>query len=194
MLNWILLGLAALLTLTEGGVNASASERYTFALVPNNTDSPYFDKAFEGCKKAQKETGDGVRCLYIGPGRNGGSDEQALIVHDLVANEVDGIAVAPSDVSAVAAALKAAGVKNIPIVTWNSDLSAKDTSLRAAFVGADDYQIGARIAKIILKKKPNGGVVCILAESVTEATDSKRVQESGTYLPPKGAPTNPSYD
>jgi hypothetical protein len=38
--------------------------------------------------------------------------------------------VAPSDVSAVANALRAA-TPNIPVVTWYSDLSAKDKGLRA---------------------------------------------------------------
>jgi ribose transport system substrate-binding protein len=169
-------GAAALLALITSKTIVSASEHYTFALVPKNTDSPYFDDALAGCKKAENETDKVVRCLYIGPGRNGGSDEQALIVHDLISNQVDGIAVAPSDVSAVANALRAAGAANIPIVTWYSDLSTKDVGLRAAYVGSDNYQIGIDIAKLVMQKKPKGGVICIQSGSATVANDNERIQ------------------
>jgi ribose transport system substrate-binding protein len=179
------LGAAALLALIASETIVSASEYYTFALVPRNTDSPYFDDALAGCKKAADETAEAarlnnavkaVKCLYIGPGRNGGSDEQALIVHDLISNRIDGIAVAPSDVSAVANALQAAGAANIPIVTWYSDLPPTDTGLRAAFVGSDNYQIGVDLAELVMQKKLKGGVICIQSGSATSSNDNERIQ------------------
>jgi len=181
----------ALLAFVTSETIASASENYTFALVPRNTDSPYFDDALAGCKKAEEETKKAIRCLYIGPGRNGGSDEQALIVHDLIANGIDGIAVAPSDVSAIANALRAAGAANIPIVTWYSDLPAKDAGLRAAFVGSDNYQIGGVIAKLVMEKKPKGGVICIQSGIATAPNDNERIQGVRDALaakPSKDAP------
>jgi ribose transport system substrate-binding protein len=193
------LGAAALLALITSKTIVSASEHYTFALVPRNTDSPYFDDALAGCKKAADETAEAaklnsakaVKCLYIGPGRNGGSDEQALIIHDLISNGIDGIAVAPSDVSAVANALKAAGAANIPIVTWYSDLPPTDTGLRAGFVGSDNYQIGVDLAKLALQKKLKGGVVCIQSGSATSSNDNERIQGIRDTLaakPSKDAP------
>jgi ribose transport system substrate-binding protein len=179
------LGAAALLALIASETIVSASEYYTFALVPRNTDSPYFDDALAGCKKAADETAEAarlnnavkaVKCLYIGPGRNGGSDEQALIVHDLISNRIDGIAVAPSDVSAVANALQAAGAANIPLVTWYSDLPPTDTGLRAAFVGSDNYQIGVDLAELVMQKKLKGGVICIQSGSATSSNDNERIQ------------------
>ena len=169
-------GSVAVLALLMSKKIATASESYTFALVPRNADSPYFDDALAGCKKAEEETDKAVRCLYIGPGRNADSNEQALIVHDLISNGIDGIAVAPSDVSAVANALRAAGAANIPIVTWYSDLSTPDAGLRAAFIGSDNYQIGADIAKLVMQKKPKGGLICIQSGSATAANDNERIQ------------------
>jgi ribose transport system substrate-binding protein len=175
MAKRISIGAAALVILMMSKTIAYASEHYTFALVPRNTDSPFFDDALAGCKKAAKETDETVRCLYIGPGRNGGSDEQALIISDLISNGVDGIAVAPSDISAVANALRAAA-PNIPVVTWYSDLSVNDKGLRAAFVGSDNYQIGVDIAKLVMQKKPKGGMVCIQSESATATNENERIQ------------------
>jgi ribose transport system substrate-binding protein len=193
------IGAMALLALTTPATIGFASENYIFALVPRNTDSPYFDDALAGCKKAEDETkkaaklnaaANVVNCLYIGPGRNGDSDAQAQIVSDLISHGVDGIAVAPSDVSKVATALRAAGAANIPVVTWYSDLSAKDAGLRAAFVGSDNYQIGVDIAKIVMENKPKGGVICIQSASAASSNDNERIQGIRDTLAakPKDAP------
>src|SRR5215831_21347263 len=105
---------------------ASAAGKYTFALVPKNTNNPFFDQALAGCKKAEKELGGAVKCLYIGPGEHGGGDEEAQIVADLITKKVDGIAVSPANAPAMAAALQGAGAAHIPVLTWDSDLLDKD--------------------------------------------------------------------
>src|SRR6266446_498201 len=87
----------------------AADKVYTFALVPKNTNNPFFDQALAGCKKAEKELAGAVKCLYIGPGEHGGGDEEAQIVADLVTKKVDGIAVSVANAPAIAAALKDAG-------------------------------------------------------------------------------------
>jgi ribose transport system substrate-binding protein len=193
-------GAMALLVLMTSKTIGFASENYIFALVPRNTDSPYFDDALAGCKKAEGETKNAAKanptvnvlnCLYIGPGRNGSSNAQAQIVSDLISHGVDGIAVAPSDVEAVAKALQAAGAANIPVVTWYSDLPAEDAGLRAAFVGSDNYQIGVDIAKIVMEKKPKGGVICIQSGRATSINDNERIQGIRDTLaakPSKDAP------
>ena len=83
---------AGALLAVASGVNA-AEKKYTFALVPKNTNNPFFDQALAGCKKAEKELNGAVECLYIGPGEHGGGDEEAQIVADLITKKVDGIAV-----------------------------------------------------------------------------------------------------
>ena len=44
---------AAGLAASAGG--AGAADKYTFALVPKNTNNPFYDQALAGCKKAEKE-------------------------------------------------------------------------------------------------------------------------------------------
>src|SRR5689334_24897134 len=112
--------------LAAGATSANAADKYTFALVPKNTNNPFFDQALAGCKKAEKELAGAVECLYIGPGEHGGGDEQAQIVADLVTKGVDGIAVSPANAPAIAAALQGAAAAKIPVLTWDSDLLAKD--------------------------------------------------------------------
>src|SRR5580704_11183218 len=106
MLKLLMTGVAAVGALIAVSASAQAADPYTFALVPKNTNNPFFDQALAGCKKAEKELAGAVKCLYIGPGEHGGGDEEAQIVADLITKGVDGIAVSPANAPAMANALK----------------------------------------------------------------------------------------
>src|SRR5437879_666365 len=138
---------AAVLGMT-GGAEAQP-KKYVVALGPKNTNNPFFDQARDGCKKAEAELKGAVECLYIGPGEHGGGEEQVQVVNDLIAKKVDGIAVSPSNAAAMARALDGAKKAGIPVLTWDSDLLDKDKSLRTAYVGTKNYDIGVNLAKLV---------------------------------------------
>src|SRR6202030_4446420 len=102
-----------------------------------------------GCKKAEKELKGAIECLYIGPGEHGGGDEEAQIVADLVTKRVDGIAVSPANAAAMANALAGAKPAGIPVLTWDSDLLAKDKSERVLIVCYETFDIGITISKLL---------------------------------------------
>ena len=164
----------ALVALASGA--GAADKKYTFALVPKNTNNPFFDQALAGCKKAEKELNGAVECLYIGPGEHGGGDEEAQIVADLITKKVDGIAVSPANAAAMAAALQGAGAAKIPVLTWDSDLLAKDKALRLAYVGTHNYEIGVNLAKLAQQIKPKGGTICIQSGGAAAANHNERMQ------------------
>src|SRR6267154_4166387 len=127
MLKYLLTAtVAAGAILAAVGATNAADKKYTFALVPKNTNNPFFDQALAGCKKAEKELKGAIECLYIGPGEHGGGEEQVQVVNDLIAKKVDGIAVSPSNAAAMARALEGAKQAGIPVLTWDSDLLEKD--------------------------------------------------------------------
>ena len=154
----------------------AADKKYTFALVPKNTNNPFFDQALAGCKKAEKELNGAVECLYIGPGEHGGGDEQAQIVQDLITKKVDGIAVSAANAAAIAAALQGAAAAKIPVLTWDSDLLEKDKGLRIAYVGTHNYDIGVNLAKLAQQIKPKGGTICIQSGGAAAANHNERMQ------------------
>src|SRR6202047_2368958 len=166
---------AGALLAVASGANA-AEKKYTFALVPKNTNNPFFDQALAGCKKAEKELKGAVECLYIGPGEHGGGDEQAQIVGDLITKKVDGIAVSAANAAAVASALSGAAAAKIPVLTWDSDLLPKDKGLRVAYVGTHNYDIGVNLAKLAMQIKPKGGTVCIQSGGAAAANHNERMQ------------------
>ncbi len=167
-----LLAGTALVAVTAG----QAQDKLTFALVPKNTNNPFFDQARDGCKKAETESNGAFECLYIGPGEHGGGDEQVQVVADLVARGVDGIAVSPANAAAMGAALRDAQAAGIPVLTWDSDLLPEDKALRIAYVGTYNYDIGTNIAKLVQEIKPDGGTICIQSGGAAAANHNERMQ------------------
>jgi ribose transport system substrate-binding protein len=176
MLKLLLTGAVAVGALVAVSAATQAADPYTFALVPKNTNNPFFDQALAGCKKAEAELKGAVKCLYIGPGEHGGGDEQAQMVGDLITKKVDGIAVSAANAPAIANALKGAAAAKIPVLTWDSDLLPADKGLRVAYVGTHNYDIGANIAKLVMQIKPKGGTICIQSGGAAAANHNERMQ------------------
>ena len=95
---------------------------------------------------------------------------------DLVTKKVDGIAVSAANAAAIANALQGAAAANIPVLTWDSDLLAKDKGLRVAYVGTHNYDIGVNIAKLVQGIKPKGGTICIQSGGAAAANHNERMQ------------------
>ena len=165
---------AAILAVSQGA--DAQTKKYVFALVPKNTNNPFFDQARDGCKKAERELGGAIECMYVGPGEHGGGEEQVQVVNDLIAKKVDGIAVSPSNAAAMGKALEGAKAAGIPVLTWDSDLMDKDKALRLAYVGTHNYEIGVNLAKIAQQIKPKGGTICIQSGGAAAANHNERMQ------------------
>lgn len=159
------------------GQASAQDKKLVIAVVPKNLNNPFFDQAKFGCEKAVAEIGaDKVECFFIGPPEHGGGDEQVQIVADLIAKGVDGIAVAPSNAAAMASVLPEAKAKNIPVLTWDSDLLPENKDLRAAYIGTHNYDIGLNLAKLAQKIKPKGGTICIQSGGAAAANHNERMQ------------------
>ena len=169
---------------------------YTFALVPKNTNNPFFDQALAGCKKAEAELKGAVKCLYIGPGEHGGGDEEAQIVADLITKKVDGIAVSPANAPAMANALKGAAAAKIPVLTWDSDLlpqgqgparspmSARTTTTSASTSPSSSCRSSPRAARSAssraARRRPTTTSAC--RASATRSSGKKSAESPGERL------------
>lgn len=178
MLRKLLLGGAALaiVGLVQGDQALAQGKKLTIALVPKNVNNPFFDQARDGCKKAEKELGGKIECLYVGPGEHGGGEEQVQMVNDLIRKKVDGLVVSPSNAAAMAGPLAEAKKAGIPVLTFDADLLEKDKALRIAYVGTHNYEIGVGLAEIVKQIKPNGGTICIQSGGAAAANHNERMQ------------------
>jgi len=192
MLKYLAGAAAMALVLAAGShPGVAAGKKYVFALVPKNTNNPFFDQARDGCKKAEAELKGAIECLYIGPGEHGGGEEQVQIVDDLVAKHVDGIAVSPANAAAMASALEEAKKAGIPVLTWDSDLLPKDKGLRVAYIGTHNYDIGVNLAKLVQAIKPKGGTICIQSGGAAAANHNERMQGIRDTLAGKASTESP---
>ena len=147
---------------------------YTFALVPKAMNNPFFDLARDGCMQAAADL-EGVDCLYIGPSEHTEAD-QIQVVEDLITRRVDGIAVSPSNATAMARALARARDAGIPVITWDSDLLAEDAGFRRTYIGTENRAMGVEQARLLLKLKPDGGVICIQSGGAAAMNHNERMQ------------------
>ena len=186
-------GVAAIALAVAAGVHpaVAADKKYVFALVPKNTNNPFFDQARDGCKKAEQELKGQIECLYIGPGEHGGGEEQVQVVTDLIAKKVDGIGVSPSNAAAMARALEQAKNAGIPVLTWDADLLAKDRGLRLAFIGTHNYEIGVNLGKMARQYKPHGGTLCIQSGGAAADNHNERMQGIRDTLSGKNSASPP---
>ena len=154
--------------------NNSFADDYTFALVPTAMNNPFSDHARDGCFKAQEEL-NGVTCQYIGPDQQTISAQTEVILN-LVAQGVDGIAVAPSDVNSMSEALQTAIDAGIPVVTWNADLVGQDQKLRNSHIGSSNYEIGLNLGMLAKSRHPEGGTIFIQTPDTPNKVHKERVE------------------
>ncbi len=146
----------------------------TFALVPKAMNNPFFDLARDGCMQAAADF-DGVECLYVGPSEHTEAD-QIQVVEDLITRRVDGLAVSPSNATAMARALGRAREAGIPTITWDSDLLAEDAGFRQTYIGTENRALGVEQAAILAELKPEGGSICIQSGGAAAMNHNQRMQ------------------
>lgn len=158
------------------GVAGCAREEtgYTFALVPKAMNNPFFDFARDGCMQAAADL-DGFECLYIGPSEHTEAD-QIQVVEDLITRRVDGLAVSPSNATAMARALARARDAGIPVITWDSDLLPEDAGLRTTYIGTRNRAMGVEQARLLQELRPEGGSICVQSGGAAAMNHNERMQ------------------
>jgi ribose transport system substrate-binding protein len=138
--------------------------------VLNNAFTPPLQK---GCADAAKDFN--VDCIFVGPTEYNEAQEVQM-VQDMIQRGVDGLAVSAANPKAMARMLQQAKEKKIPVVMFDSDVLPEDQGLRLTFIGTDNYQFGAELAKKVLETKKSGGTVCIQSGAAASLNLNDRVQ------------------
>lgn len=179
--------LTAILALAAGG--AQAQEKKTLAIVVKGLDNPFFEQINLGCQDWAKANPDSeYECFYTGPASSADEAGEVQIVDDLITKGVAAIAISPSNAPAMANRLREIAPK-IPVMTVDADLSEADRSLRATFLGTDNYLMGVMMAEQAQRLKPQGGTVCLQLGNV--AADNINARAAGfrdTISGAKGTP------
>jgi ribose transport system substrate-binding protein len=139
---------------SSGGEAVVSNKALKLAFVTNNA-SDYWTTAKAGVMKGAEEAG-GVTAEFKIPSEQT-AGEQQRIVDDLLATEVDGIAISPSDPQNQTSMLNKAASKAL-LITQDSD--APDSN-RVCYLGSNNHDAGKQAGELIKRALPDGGDIMI---------------------------------
>lgn len=185
MFKTALFATAAVLAL--GSATAQSAEKKTIAMVFKVLNNAFTPPLQQGCAAAAKDFN--VTCTFLGPTEYNEAEEVQM-VQDMIQRGVDGLAVSAANPKAMARVLQQAKDKGIPVVMFDSDVLPEDAGVRLTFIGTDNYQFGAELAKKVLGDKKKGGTVCIQSGAPASLNLNERIQGIRDTLAgaPKSAP------
>jgi ribose transport system substrate-binding protein len=131
---------------------------------------PYWSQVEQGVKAAGKVLG--VDTRFFVPQKED-INAQLQMLESFIAQRFDGIAIAPSDPTAVMPTIKKALEAGIPVITLDTD---SPESGRYVYIGTDNYQAGYS-AGLIMRELLNGrGKIVIGTGSLTAMNSLQRIQ------------------
>ncbi|UCD76451.1 MAG: substrate-binding domain-containing protein [Phycisphaerales bacterium] len=120
-----------------------AESRRTVAVIPKGTTHVFWKAVQAGAEKAGEDLG--VETIWKGPLKENDRAQQIQVVQQFIAQNVDGIVLAPLDSRALLGPVREAADRNIPVVIFDSALEGNAGEDFVSFV-ATDNRAGGRTA------------------------------------------------
>lgn len=148
-------------------IRKADGEKIRVAFVTNGID-PFWTIAEAGCNAAAKDYG--VECLVRMP--PDGPADQKRMLEELIAGEVDGVAVSPINPENQTGILnQVAAATNL--ITHDSDAPESN---RLAYIGMNNYDAGRMCGKLVKQAMPDGGEVMIFVGRLGQLNADQRRQ------------------
>jgi ribose transport system substrate-binding protein len=148
-------------------VKASDGDEKRVAFVTNG-DASFWTIAEAGCRQAEKDLG--VECMVMIP--TGGAADQKRMLEDLIAKQVDGVAVTPIDPANQTGILNEVA-KATNLITHDSDAPESN---RLAYIGMNNYDAGRMCGQLVKEAMPEGGEVIIFVGRLGQLNADQRRQ------------------
>ena len=143
------------------------------AVVPKGTTHVFWKSVHAGAERAARELG-GVEILWNGPLSEGDRDGQITVIENFIANEVDGIVLAPLDRTALVPVVRRAKQAGIPTVIFDSALDKQANDLIVSYVATDNYNGGVLAARELGKRlKGKGNAILLRYTAGSESTEQR---------------------
>ncbi len=140
----LLASVCGLAVISASGLQAQdcATEPVTVGFLPKLDTDPYFQVAGKGAEEAMAEIGGNV--IQSAPSQ-ATAEAQIEFINNLVAQQVDVIAISGNDANAVAPALKRAAANGVMVISYDSDVAPDARSL---FI---NQALGSSLASMMLQ-------------------------------------------
>ncbi|MFK7742439.1 MAG: substrate-binding domain-containing protein [Planctomycetota bacterium] len=156
-----------------GGGNAAQKR---VVVIPKGTTHVFWQAVRQGALAAGDKAG--LDVVFKGPMKEDDRSEQIRLVQQFVAEGVAGIALAPLDHTALAAPIRRAKKKGIPVVVFDSALDGEAGKDFDSFVATDNEAAGRlggeALAKLLADAGKAKGKVVLLRYQVGSASTAER--------------------
>lgn len=159
-----------------------AKEDYIFVIIPKTQNSSFFKEVEKGCESEIKKL---TNVKYIFHGADTTNPiEQVKIIEYYIKQRVDGIAISVIDSQYLIKSnvFEKAKQANVPIITFDSDISSEASSQRLAYIGTDNFEFGKRMGETLKKLRPQGGTLCIQSGWKNSKKSSKTYRWNSVYF------------
>lgn len=150
---------------------------FKIALVGKTKNDSFYEQAFDGCKTFA-ESVDDLICVYDGPQDFQNPRSQANVVGSLLSQGIDGLLISTtSSEFLVERILNSARERQVPIITFDSDLLPEHGEYRMAYVGTNNFDFGAALGEYAKRfKKPGITEICIQSGSDMTPNLNERIR------------------
>ncbi len=128
-----------------GIVLAAQKRKLKIGVVLLGLNNPFYDEVLRGISKKAAEL-ESYNCTVIVKQTDVSLKEQLLAIDELMAEEINGLALSPYNDNAVRRKIDELYEKGIPVVTLNTDI---ENSKRIAYVGSNYYLSGQTAAGLM---------------------------------------------
>lgn len=161
------IALAALAAMT-----GSASAAFVLGMKGPGAGNPFWAAVEAGAKAKGAELG--VEVIVVAPPAESDVQAQITQIEDLIAQGVEGIALAPTDPNALAPVVDAAKAAGIPVVF----VDTRGINEGVTFIGTNNEVGAALAADFMCKNLPSGAEVAILQGLISQSTGQARADGS----------------
>jgi ABC-type sugar transport system substrate-binding protein len=159
--------IAAVAAMTSG-----ANAAYVLGMKGPGAGNPFWAAVEAGAKAKGEELG--VEVIVVAPPAESDVQAQITQIEDLIAQGVEGIALAPTDPNALAPVVEAAKAAGIPVVF----VDTRGINEGVTFIGTNNEVGAALAADFMCQNLPAGSDVAILQGLVSQSTGQARADGS----------------
>jgi ribose transport system substrate-binding protein len=153
-------------------MTSSASAQYVLGMKGPGAGNPFWAAVEAGAKAKGEELG--VEVIVVAPPAESDVQAQITQIEDLIAQGVEGIALAPTDPNALAPVVDSAIAAGIPVVF----VDTRGINEGVTFIGTNNEVGAALAAEYMCENLPEGAEVAILQGLISQSTGQARAEGS----------------
>lgn len=169
---------AVIATETAGSENASdaadLSGKEIICIMKDNV-TPFHLSVAEGCENAGADYGVKITVQAPVSGAGGSNEEQAQLVEQAIASQVDCVVIVPVDSEGIVPAIKKLNEAGIPVINVNTKIAGEEAQYES-FVAIENYQVGYQMAEALCEAMGGEGKIFVIEGTTGAQTSIDRTQ------------------